>query len=95
MIRRYFLLYFIVLSIPVFLGLLAWQSVQYKELERNVRRLEAVQDDLLADNNRIIANIAVLSSTSRIEQIAVNDLGLSRLRPENVLKIRIDGGHWQ
>ena len=95
MIRRYFLLYFIVLSIPVFLGLLAWQSVQYKELERNVRRLEAVQDDLLADNNRIIANIAVLSSTSRIEQIAVNDLGLSRLRPENVLKIRIEGGYWQ
>ena len=94
MIRRYAFLYFLVLSIPFFLGLTAWQSVQYRELERDVRRLEAAQEDWLEKNNRIIASIAVLSSASRIEQVAIHDLGLSKLRPENVLQVKIDGG-WE
>ena len=95
MIKRYLILYFFILTIPVFLGLIAWQSVQYKELERNVRRLEAVQEDLLEKNNRLIAGIAVLSTSSRIEQVAIHDLRLSKLRPENVLQIRIEGGNGQ
>ena len=90
-IRRYALLYFIVLSIPFFLGVAAWQSIQYTELERNVRRLEAVQEDWVAANKKQIAGIAVLSSCGRIEQIAVHDLGLTKMRPEDVLQVRIEG----
>ena len=92
MIRRYALLYFFVFSIPFFLGLAAWQSVRYTELERDVRRLEAAQEDWVESNRRLITGIAVLSSSSRIEQIAVFDLGLPKIRPENVLQIRIEGG---
>jgi len=92
MFSRYTLLYFFVLTIPLFLGLAAWQSVRYTELERDVRRLEAVQEDLVESNKRLIAGIAVLSSSSRIEQVAVYDLGLSKIRPEHVLQIRIEGG---
>ena len=92
MVRRYALIYFIVLTIPIFLGVVAWQSIQYVELERSVRRLEAVQEDWVAANKKQIAGIAVLSSSSRIEQIAVRDLGLSKMRPEAVLQVRIEGG---
>jgi cell division protein FtsL len=91
MIRRYVLLYFIVLTIPLFLGLVAWQSVRYAELEKNVRRLEAVQEDWISNNKKLIAAIAVLSSSSRIKQIAVNDLFLVKVRPEDVLQVSIEG----
>ena len=92
MIRRYALLYFFVLTIPVFLGLAAWQSVRYAELDRTVRRLEAVQEDWVESNRKLIAGIAVLSSSGRIEQVAVHDLGLSKIQPEDVLQVRIEGG---
>ena len=91
MIRRYALLYFFVLSIPFFLGLAAWQSVQYTKLEKSVRRLEALQEDWIESNKKLIGSIAVYSSSKRIEQIAVHDLGLLKINPEDVLQIRIDG----
>jgi len=90
MIRRYMLIYFFMLSIPVFLGFAAWQSVRYSELEKNVRHLEAVQEDWVENNRRLIAGIAILTSSARIEQIAVHDLGFSKVRPENVLQVRIE-----
>ena len=91
MIRRYLLIYFFVLTIPIFLGVAAWQSIRYTELEKNVRRLEAVQEDWIESNRKLIASIAVLSSSGRIEQVAVHDLRLSKIRPEDVLQIRIEG----
>ena len=91
MIKRYLLLYFFVFTIPLFLGITAWQSVRYVELERGVRRLEAVQEDWVESNKKLAAGIAVLSSSSRIEQVAVFDLGLSKMRPEDVLQVRIEG----
>ena len=91
MIRRYIILYFFVLTIPIFLGLVAWQSVRYTELDKSVRRLEAVQEDWIESNRQLIAGIAVLSSSGRIEQIAIHDLKLSKMRPEDVLQIRIEG----
>ena len=90
MIRRYALLYFFVLTIPIFLGVAAWQSVRYSELDKSVRLLEAVQEDWIEKNKKLIAGIAVLSSSSRIEQVAIQDLRLSKMRPEDVLQIRIE-----
>ena len=90
MIRRYALLYIIVITIPLFLGVLVWQSVLYRDLDRGVRRLEAIQEEWIESNKKLIAGIAVLSSSSRIEQVAINDLRLTKIRPENVLQIRIE-----
>jgi cell division protein FtsL len=92
MIRRYLFIYFIVLSIPFFLGLTAWQSARYAELERETRRLEAVQEDWVESNKRLIAGIAVLSSSERIASVALHDLRLSKIRPEDVLQVRIEKG---
>ena len=94
-IKRYALLYFIVLSIPFFLGVVAWQSTRYAALDKSVRRLEAAQEDWVENNKKLIAGIAILSSSKRIEQVAVHDLGLSKMRPEDVLQVRIEGGQGQ
>jgi hypothetical protein len=90
MIRRCLFLYFVVFSIPLFLGIIAWQSARYAGLERETRRLEAVQEDWVENNKRLVAGIAVLASSERINHIALYDLGLSRIRPEDVLQIRIE-----
>jgi len=95
MIKRYGLFYFFVLTIPIFLGIVAWQSFRYTELEKNVRRLEAAQKELVVENRELIAYAAVLSAPSRIEQIAVQTLGLSKIPPEKVLQVRIDRGYRQ
>jgi cell division protein FtsL len=89
MMRRYWLVYFIVLTIPLFLGLTAWQSTRYSELEKETRTLEAAQEDWVESNRRLIAGIAVLSSSERIENIALHDLGLAKIEPEDVLQVRI------
>jgi cell division protein FtsL len=86
------LLYFFTLTIPFLLGLATWQSTRYTELTWEVERLEASQEEWVENNKRLIAGIAVLSSSERIENIAKNDLGFVKKRPEDVLQIRIEGG---
>jgi cell division protein FtsL len=83
-------LYFIILTIPLFLGIVAWQSARCAGLNKELRRLEAVQEEWVESNKRLIAGIAVLSSSERIGNIAVHDLGLSKIEPEDVLQIRIE-----
>ncbi|MHB9292487.1 putative cell division protein FtsL [Hollandina sp. SP2] len=85
------LLYFIALTIPLLLGITAWQSSRYAALERQVGQLEVDQVEWIENNKSLIAGIAVLSSPGRIEKIAKNELGLSKIHPENVLQIRIEG----
>ena len=89
---RYFLLYFAVVTIPLFLGLCVWQSNRYGNLRRELDRLEAAQTEWVESNKRLIAGIAVLSSPERIEHIAQNELELRKIRPEDVLQVRIAGG---
>jgi len=86
-----FLFYVFILSIPAFLGLSAWQSSRYGDLEREIKKLEKIQEEWIENNKRLIANIAVLSSPERIERIARNELGLQKKLPEDVLQISITG----
>jgi cell division protein FtsL len=90
--RRYFYLYFIALTIPLFLGLNVWQSNRYANLKQEINRLEQAQADWVESNKRLIAGIAVLSSPERIEHIAQTELGLRKIRPEDVLQVKIEGG---
>jgi cell division protein FtsL len=88
MIRR-ILLYLMVLAVPAFLGLTAWQSARYADLERELFRMEKTQEEWVEANKRLIAGITILSSPERIERIARDDLGLHKKRPEDVLQISI------
>jgi cell division protein FtsL len=91
MIRRYIFIYFMIFTIPLVLGLNTWQSFRYRELEQELEQLESSQEKWVESNKRLIAGIAVLSSSERIEHIAVHDLGLVKKRPEDVLQVRIEG----
>jgi len=92
MIRRYLLLYFMVITIPLFLGLLVWQSNRYQNLEKELNRLEQTQEEWLQSNKRLIAGIAEYSSAQRIEDIAKNQLDLQKIRPESLLQVKIFEG---
>ena len=90
MLRRCVLLYFIVFTIPLFLGITAWQSIRYSDLEKETRTLEAAQEKWVEDNKKLIADIAFLTSSDKVEKIAVNDLRLQKIKPENVLQVWIE-----
>ena len=70
--------------------MIAWQSARYSDLERQTRRLEADQEKWVEQNKRLIAEIAVLTTLEKVERIAVNNLKLSKIRPENVLQVWIE-----
>lgn len=87
--KRYFFLYFMALTIPLFLGLLVWQSNRYQNLDKELYYLEKTQEEWIESNKRLIANIAEYSSPQRIGDIAVNQLDLKKIRPENLIQVNI------
>jgi cell division protein FtsL len=66
------------------------QVYRYQALERRVETLKQEQADLFERNKRMIANIAIVSSPERIEEIAEEELELSRLDPEEKLRIIVE-----
>ena len=92
MIKKYLLLYLMVISMPLLLGLLVWQSNRYQNLYREINRLEQTQVEWIESNKRLIAGITEYSSPERIEYIAQNQLDLQKIRPENLLQVKIMGG---
>jgi len=92
MIKKYFLLYFMVFTIPIFLGLLVWQSNRYRDLTRELVRLEQTQKEWVESNKKLIAGISESSSPERINYLAKNQLGLRKIQPEYFLQVRIMGG---
>ena len=92
MAKRFLLLYFMIFTIPLFLGLLVWQSNRYQDLSRELTRLEQTQTEWIESNKRLIAGIAEYSSPQRIDDIARNQFGMQKIPPEYLLQVRIMGG---
>ena len=90
--KKFLLLYFLVFTIPLFPGLLVWQSNRYQNLKRDLARLEQSQSEWVESNKRLIAGIAEYSSPQRIESVAVYQLDLRKIRPEYLLQVKITGG---
>jgi len=90
--KRHFFQYFVVISIPLLLGLIVWQSNRYQNLYREIKRIEQTQAEWVESNKRLIADIAEYSASQRIEHIAQNQLGLRKIRPENLLQVKIVEG---
>lgn len=88
--KRRILLYAIAFTIPLILGLDSWQTARYARVDAELRALEEQQRDWLESNKRLIAGIAVLGSSQRIERIARDELHLRKVEPEEVLQIGID-----
>jgi len=92
MIKKYLLLYFLAFTIPIFLGLLVWQSNRYQNLAKELVRLEQSQTEWVESNKKLIAGIAEYSSAQRIDSMARNQLDLRKIPPEYFLQVRIMGG---
>ena len=90
--KQNLLLYLLVITIPVFIGLIVFQSTRYQNLNMEIIRLEQTQAEWLESNKRLIAGIAENSSCERIDQIAREQLNLQRIQPEYLLQVRIAGG---
>jgi len=89
MLKRLIIFYAAVITIPLFLLLMVWQSARYQNLKKEIERLEVAQTEWLESNKRLAAEIAGDSSPQRIDGIARNMLFLRRIRPEDVLQIKI------
>ena len=89
---RGLVIFLAVISMPLFLCLTVWQSTRYQNLKKELTRLEQAQGEWVESNKRLIAEIVMLSSQKRIEDIAVNSLSLHKIRPENVLQVTITEG---
>ena len=88
--RRFIALYFLALTLPLFLGISIRQSRAYAALQREVRSLEVIQEEWIESNKRLIAGIALYSSPNRIEHIAAEELGLTKKQTEEIVQIRIE-----
>jgi cell division protein FtsL len=91
MMKR-FLLYILVITMPLAVGALVAQSARWTALQQEVRDLNSEQEEWIEANKRLMTDIATLSSPERIEKIARFDLGLQPMRPEDVTQIRIASG---
>jgi cell division protein FtsL len=83
------LLYAMALSLPLSLGAVVWQSVRYSVLRDEVKDMIARQEEWVDNNKRVISDIAVLSSSARIEEFAKSNLMLEKKPPEDVLQVVI------
>ena len=89
--RRYIALTCIIV-LPIALFLNVWQSFRYESLERDVAQLEEEQRDMIEENKRLIAGIAVLRSPARIQSLAETELELEKGFPARTVFVRIGTG---
>jgi cell division protein FtsL len=91
MVKKIFL-YVVVLSIPLFLLGVVWQGERFTVLRGEVERLTESQEKVIEENRRLIAEITILSSSARIENIDKTSLGLEKKEPEEVIEVTINDG---
>ena len=92
--KRYFVFFFMVASIPCFLGFNAWQANKCGEIRREIREIESKQENNVERNRVVVAEIADLLAIEKLEFEARYRLGLKKMRPENTTLIIMGGkGH--
>lgn len=76
-------------------GLLFCYAVQgrkFIKLSNEVLALEARQEELIEQNKKFVSDISTLSSTDRIEKIAINELGLHKATTQDIIRVEMNGG---
>ncbi len=75
----------LILLVPALLFANVYQAFRHGRLERRIAELEREQISLIEENKRVILAISVLTSPRRIGDLADQELGLGRIRPDAVL----------
>ena len=90
--KAYYALFFLmVITIPVFLWVNAWQSNECGILKNDIKKMEKDQENVVEANKTVVAEIAEQLAVDKLEDDARNRLGLQKIRPENVLLIIMKG----
>ena len=89
--KRYILFFAMVISIPVFLGVNAWQANKCGEIRNAIRKIEREQENCVDETKTVVAEIADLLAVDRIENEAQRKLGLHKIRPQDVTLIIMGG----
>ena len=90
--KKYYAVFFLmVVTIPIFLWVNAWQANECGGIKKEIRKIEADQEDLVEENKTVVAEISDLLAISRLEAEAQKRLGLQKIRPENVTLIIMGG----
>lgn len=74
------------------LFLMACQGARYYALTVELRRMEAVQQDWIEENRRLLTNIAVARSRSRVDRAMSDAEGYRMVSPRSTLRIRVEPG---
>jgi len=90
MLRSYVLFFAMVLTIPLFLGINAWQSNECGILRNEIKNIERNQENCVNENKLAANEIVDLLATDRLEAEA-KKMGLHKVRPEDVLLIVMGG----
>lgn len=82
----------LVLSIPCMLLLVAAQGARYYAVTVELRQLERSQADWVEENRRLLANIAVAKSRSRVSASMADAEGYRMVSPKTTLRVRVGPG---
>lgn len=84
------LLLFCAATLPLFLGALVVQAIQYQDLQRDVAAKEREQSQWIEKNKKALAGVTVLRSPQRIETLASQDEELEIVGAERTVKVRFE-----
>jgi hypothetical protein len=81
-----------IVSIPLMLFATTAQGARYHAMVVELRRLESVQADWIEENRRLLADIAIAKSRSRVDASMAGVPGYRMVNPRNTLRIRVAPG---
>jgi len=88
--KYYVLLFVLALTIPLFLGINAWQANECGIIRSEIKNLEKTQENSLDENKTIAADIVYLLTAERLDTEA-RKMGLRKMRPEDIILIVMGG----
>ena len=56
-----------------------------------VKKLNLSQYSVIEQNKRLVSEISTLTSSERIEDIAVNELGMRKAESEEIMRVEVKG----
>lgn len=81
-----------ILSVPCMLFMTAYQGARFYAISAELRRLESVQADWVEENRRLLADIAVARSRTRVDASMAGNPGYRTVSPKTTLRIRVVPG---
>ncbi len=86
-----FLAVILAAAIPLVLILYGFQTKKYMDLSREVAEMERTQERLIEENKKLVSDISILSSSTRIEKIAVEELGMHKAESSDIVRVDMTG----